>query len=179
LPSLLIARIPVVIMYGLGIYALSLTANIYTVSTIRTIALMRAAKGVGFVLTLLTSFLLFDAIFSIKADLWVNVLLVYVSSFLVFFQGLWTSSLDHRLSKEVTISSVIFSLVLSEIAMVLFFWPVTVVVGSLFLTVGVYVLLGLGQAQIEGRLFAQTAREYLTVGILVFLAMVVATQWGA
>jgi len=179
LPSLLIARIPVVIMYGLGIYALSLTANIYTVSAIRTIALMRAAKGVGFVLTLLTSFLLFDAIFSIKADLWVNALLVYTSSFLIFFQGLWTSSLDHSISKEVISSALVFSLILGEIAMTLFFWPVTVVVGSLFLTVGVYVLLGLGQAQIEGRLFSQTVRDYLTVGVLVFLAMMVATQWGA
>jgi len=61
LPGNLFARIPIVVFYGGGIYALCLTVNIYTVAAIRTIALLRAARGVGFVLTLLTSFLTFDA----------------------------------------------------------------------------------------------------------------------
>jgi hypothetical protein len=39
-------------------------------------------------------------------------------------------------------------------------------------------LLGLGQAKIDGRLFASTVREHLTVGGLVFIAMFVATHWG-
>jgi len=65
-----------------------------------------------------------------------------------------------------------------EIALALAFWPVTLVVGSLFLTVAVYVLLGLGQAQLEQRLFSQTLKEYLTVGILVFAGMFFATHWS-
>ncbi|KKQ43633.1 MAG: hypothetical protein US62_C0045G0005 [Candidatus Woesebacteria bacterium GW2011_GWA1_37_8] len=52
LPSSIFAKFPVIILYGIGIYALNLTMNIYTVSAIRTIALLRAARGVGFVLTL-------------------------------------------------------------------------------------------------------------------------------
>src|SRR3990167_4175758 len=48
LPATIFTRLPVVILYGLGIYALCLTSNIYTVAAIRTIALLRAAKGVGF-----------------------------------------------------------------------------------------------------------------------------------
>ena len=72
----------------------------------------------------------------------------------------------------------LFSLALAEIAVSLFFWPVTVVVGSLFLTVALYMLLGLGQASIEERLFGQTVREYLVVGLVVFLGMFLATRWG-
>ena len=67
---------------------------------------------------------------------------------------------------------------MGEIALSLYFWPVTVVVGSLFLTIAVYMLLGLGQAKIEGRLFSQTVREYLIVGVLVFIGMFFATRWG-
>jgi hypothetical protein len=70
-----------------------------------------------------------------------------------------------------------FSYVLGTGGMMLYFWPVSVVVGSLFLTVAVYVLLGLGQAKIEGRLFKQTVYEYLTVGIVVFLLMLLSTSW--
>jgi hypothetical protein len=62
--------------------------------------------------------------------------------------------------------------------MAIFFWPTSVVVGSLFLTIALYLLLGLGQAKLEGRLFSQTVREYLTLGILVFLGMFLATRWG-
>src|SRR3989344_3713860 len=52
----IIARIPIILLYGLGVYGICLTSNIYTVSAIRTIALLRAARGVGFILTLLTFF---------------------------------------------------------------------------------------------------------------------------
>mgnify|MGYP007068819467 CR=1 FL=1 len=61
--------------------------------------------------------------------------------------------------------------------MLLYFWPISVVEGAIFLTVVMYVLLGLGQSEHEGRLFKQTVREYLVVGIIVFLAMIVITSW--
>src|SRR3972149_1969152 len=151
------------ILYLAGIYVLSLTANIYTVAAIRTIALLRAARGVGFVLTLTISFLIFDAILSLKLLPWFTAPLVAASSFLLFAQGLWIVSLEKEFSKSLFLNSILFGVVLGEIAISLFFWPVTVVVGSLFLTVSVYMLLGLGQAKLEERLFAQTIREYLII----------------
>ncbi|HEX6976735.1 MAG TPA: hypothetical protein VF185_00040 [Patescibacteria group bacterium] len=180
LPATIFARIPVVILFGLGIYALCLTSNIFTVSAVRTIALVRAARGVGFVLTLLTSFLLFDAILSIKAQIWITTLGVVASSFALFLQGFWISVLEQKniLASKTFFYTLISSLGIGEIAVLLFFWPVTVVVGSLFLTVGVYMLLGLGQAKLEGRLFKATVREYLTVGLVVFITMLFATHWG-
>jgi hypothetical protein len=178
LPANMFARIPVVILYGLGIYVLCLTANIYTVSAIRTIALLRAARGVGFVLTLLTSFLIYDAILSIKEGFFVTVLATFLLSFPLYFQGLWSVVLEAKASWEIFAMSAAASLVMAEIAGSLFFWPTTVVVGSLFLTVSMYVLLGLGQSKLEGRLFAQTVREYLVVAILVFIGMFFATRWG-
>ena len=88
-------------------------------------------------------------------------------------------SLDVKLSMRNVVFALVASLIVGEIALSLFFWPVTVVVGSLFLTVAVYVLLGLGQAELEGRLFAQTIREYMVLGIVVFISMFLATRWGA
>jgi len=179
LPTSVFARLPIVIFFGLGIYVLCLTTNIFTVAAIRTIALLRAARGVGFVLSLVTSFLAYDAILSLKTSLPATCAGVGLISFPLFIQGLWSVSLEQKLEKEIVIASFIFSLVMGEIALSLYFWPVTVVVGSLFLTVAVYMLLGLSQAKIEGRLFLQTVREYLVVGILVFIGMFFATRWGA
>lgn len=178
LPSSVFARIPIVIFYGIGIYALSLTANIYTVSAIRTIALLRAAKGIGFVLTLVTSFLVLDTILSLKPGQIVGSIIVFVSVFLLFIQGLWVSGVEKNLDKQIVLSSAIFSLVLAEVFIVLYFWPTTVVVGSLFLTTVIYILLGLGQARLEQLLFSQTTRDYLTVGLLVLIGMFLATRWA-
>ena len=178
LPSTVFTRLPVVIFYGIGIYALCLTMNIYTVAAVRTIALVRAAKGVGFVLTLVTSFLIYDAILSIRVPIWLVAPSVVVLSFPLFLQGFWSVPLEKEFSLDLFSMSFISSLVVGEVATTLHFWPVTVVVGSLFLTVTVYMLLGLGQAHLEGRLFAQTVRDYLLVGIFVFFGMFLATSWG-
>jgi hypothetical protein len=178
LPVNFLARLPIVIFYGFGIYALSLTMNVFTVGAIRTIALLRAARGVGFVLTLVTSFLVYNAIISLKMPFWATTLTIMPLSFPLFLQAYWSIPLEKKYASELVIFAGIASVMVGEIALGLYFWPVTLVVGSLFLTVTVYVLLGLGQARLEQRLFAQTIKEYLTVGILVFVGMFLATHWG-
>ncbi len=178
LPVSIYTRIPIVIFYGLGIYILSSTMNIYTVSSQKTIALLRAAHGVGFVLTLLTSFLLFDAILSIRLNLLYSSFLVFISSFLLFWQGMWSIELEKEFDMKTFQMALVSGLIVAELSALIFFWPVTVVVGSLFLTSGVYLLLGLGQAKIEDRLFPSVVREYLTVGLIVLIGMFFATRWG-
>ena len=179
LPANVFTRIPIVIFYAVGVYVLSSTMNIYTVSsTLRTIGLLRAARGVGFVLTLVTSFLIFDAIFSIRQSIFINAGLCFAISFLLFIQGFWSINLEKTLEKNILILSLTSSLILTELVTLIFFWPVTVVVGSLFLTSGVYLLLGLGQAKLEDRLFPSITREYLTLGLIVLIGMFFATRWG-
>jgi hypothetical protein len=178
LPANIYTRIPIVIFYGIGIYVLCLTMNIFSVAAVRTIALLRAARGVGFVLSLITSFLVFDTIMSLRTEIYILVPLVFIVSLLLYLQGYWEVLLQKDVSKDTILLSLVSALVTSEVALALFFWPVTVVVGSLFLTVAFYMLLGLGQAKLEGRLFSTIIREHLLMGIVVFIAMFIATHWG-
>lgn len=178
LPANIYTKIPIVLFYGIGMYVLALTMNIYSVAAVRTIALLRAAKGVGFVLTLVTSFLVFDTLLSLRAEVYILAPLIFIISLPLYLQGLWAVNLDSKFSKTLLILSAAFSLITAQIASALFFWPVTVVVGSLFLTVTFYMLLGLGQARLDDRLFSATVREYLVVGALVFIAMFFSTHWG-
>lgn len=178
LPANLFTQIPIIIFFAVGIYVLLSTMNIYTVSSSRTIALLRAARGVGFVLTLITSFLLYDAILSIKESIFLSSGLILLVSLLLFVQGFWAINLQKNFDREILLMTLISSLVIVELSIVMFFWPVTVVVGSLFLTSGVYMLLGLGQTRLEDRLFPSAIREYLTVGLVVVLGMFFATHWG-
>lgn len=178
LPSNILARLPVVILYGIGIYSLNLTLNIYTVSAIRTIALLRAARGVGFVLTLFTQFLIYDSLLSVRLTPFVTLPLIFFISMPIFLQGFWSTTLDKKLNKSLLLITLISSLTVTQIALCLFFWPVSVAVGSLFLTLTSYVLLGLGQSSLEGRLFSETVREYMVVALVVFLGMYFLTNWN-
>ena len=126
----------------------------------------------------MTSFLVFDAILSLRAEIYVLFALVFLISLPLFLQGFWSVLLEKSISRDFVNLSLISSLVLAEIAAALYLWPVTVVVGSLFLTVTFYVLLGLGQAKLDGRLFASVVREHLILGSLVFVAMFFATHWS-
>jgi len=177
LPASIYTRIPIMIFYGIGIYVLALTMNIYSVSAIRTIALLRAARGVGFVLSLVTSFLVFDAILSLRTNILISAPLVAVCSLPLYFQGFWAVTLEKKFSRVELIMASVSSLIMAEIAVALYFWPVTVVVGSLFLSVAFYMILGLGQAKLEERLFPAIIREHLIVGLTVFTAMFFATHW--
>lgn len=178
LPATLLTRVPILILYALGIYALLLTANIYTVSAARTIALLRAAHAVGFLLTLVSAFLLFDTILSLRWDFWANGTGAFLVAFPLFLQGFWSIELEERISREVLHLSLVTALVLGEIATILSFWPVTVPVGALAWTTVVYVGLGLGQAKLQQRLFTKTVREYLLVGVAVFITMFLTAKWG-
>lgn len=171
LPANIFAQVPILLFYGFVIYFLCPTQNIFTVAAIRKIALLRSARGAGFVLTLLVSFLLFNTILSLKLFVWWEALLVFFVSFLIFLQGLWQVLLNFSFNKDLIFYSLFLSFLLTQFSVLLFFWPTTVVVGSLFLTSIVYVLLGLVQAKLEGRLFARTIREYLLVGVFVLIAM--------
>lgn len=170
-------RILLVLIYVIGVYALFLTSNIYNVATARTIQLLRAAHAVGFVLTLVTIFFLFNTILSLRLDFWLNGFLMGLLSVPLLMQSFWSIQLEHKISLEVLYLAMCVSLVTFEFATILSFWPLTVAVGSLALTTVSYVGLGLGQAKLQQRLFERTIREYLILGLFVFAIMFFTARW--
>lgn len=178
LPASWLARLPVAALYGLGLYALLLTENIFSVAAIRNIQLLRSAHAVGFLLTLLTAFFLYDTILSFRLPFWLNFVFVFLVSFPLFIQGLWSVKLEEKISGQIWFYSLALSLILAEGVLALSFWPVTVSAGSLALVTIMYVVLGLTQHYLSQRLFKRTINEYLTVGIIVLLVIILTTHWG-
>ena len=177
LPVNLFTIVPVILIYFVGMYALLLTLNIFSVAAIRTINLFRSASAVGFLLTLLTGFFLYNAALSLKMNFYWNFLTVFLISLPLFLVGLWSVNLEEKMPKEIFLAAMVASYFVGQLELALSFWPVSVTVGSLFLTASVYVLLGLLQAQRLGRLFQKTIIEYLAVGLAVFLTMLFYTSW--
>lgn len=178
LPTSVISAVPVIILYFLGMYALLLSENIFAVASLRTIQLFRSALAVGFLLILVTSFLLFDTVLSFRLPFYLNALLVFCISFFLFLQGTWSVILEEKVSKRILLLSFCLSLAIGETALILSFWPLAITLGSLFLTALVYVFLGLIQASLTDRLFKKTIEEYMAVGVAVLFVLLFYTSWG-
>lgn len=178
LPERLLSRVVILSIFGVGMYALLLTENIFNVASIRTIQLLRAAHAVGFLLSLVVAFFLWDTIFSFKLISWWNSLLVLVTSFPLVLQALWSVNLEDHLAEAVWQNSLGLSFVLATLALMISFWPVTITIASLFLVTALYVLLGLVQHRLSGRLFRKTIKEYLYVGAAVLTITYFLATWG-
>ena len=173
LPTHWLARLAVVVMFGIGQYALLLTANIFSVAAIRTIALFRAAGAVGFVMTMLTGFLLYDAILSFREAWWWSAPLIMIVSILLLLPAMWSVEVEERLSLKVIKYTIWLAILQGLMAVAISFWPVSLIVASLFLTTMLYIYLGISQHHFSQKLFTRTVWEYLTVGIVVLLTMLV------
>jgi hypothetical protein len=177
LPGRWIVRIPVAILYAIGMYALLLTENIYNIAANRTIALLRAAHTVGFVITLLTYYFLVQTIISMHLNVIFNCLTVFIISFLLLVQSLWAVMLENKISQSILIISLICAMAITQIVWMMSFWPINLTIGSLFLTTCFYSFLGLGQQFLLQKLYQKTFWEFLTVIAIVFSVLVLTTNW--
>lgn len=178
LPGTFFTTLPIILLYFIGLYALFLSENIFSVAAIRTIQLFRSAWAVSFLLTLLISFLLYDTILSFRLPFYFNFVLVFLCSFLIFLHGCWSVNLDEKISGKIFLYTIMLSLGMGQIALILSFWPTGITLSSLFLTSIVYVSLGLTEAKLSDRLFKKTIWEYLLVGLAVFFVILFYTVWG-
>lgn len=84
LPIRWLTRLPFAMAFGISVYLLMLTSNIFNVAAIRTIALLRAAHAVGLLFSLVSTFFLTNVLFSLH---------------LPFLEIKSSSSYDHNATK--------------------------------------------------------------------------------
>ena len=178
IPARLLTRIIVLVLYVFGLYSLFLTQNIFAVSAIRTINLLRSARIVSFVLTIVVLFLLTNIIFSLRLPFFVTPIVISVLVFLLNFQSLWAYSLSRDFLRESLIFSILVAIGLGQLALILNLWPVTAAIYSIFITGIFYAYSGLTHAWVEKRLFKGILWEYLWVGFLAILILIVFSNWG-
>src|SRR4030042_3506344 len=124
LPVRWLTRLPFAFLFGISVYLLMLTANIYNVAAIRTIALLRAAHAVGLLFSLTSTFFLTHVFFSLHLSFYLvacGAILIMGPLYLV---GLWAYELDDFISRRVFMYTLVFTMISAEMAFVLSFWPI-------------------------------------------------------
>lgn len=177
LPENLLSKIAIFIVFGVGMYALYLTSNIYAVAKVRTIQLLRAAHAVGLFMLLVATVLFANVIFSYHLPFWMNMLTIFITTFPLIFMFLWSIELKPTIGKHQVVQSLSIALILAEIAGVLSFLPSTIWWSSLIITTLVYTVLGLLHSKVIGRLFQNTLLEYVFALGVVFIAFFIFLQW--
>lgn len=178
IPSRLLSRLIVTSVYAFGLYSLFLSQNIFVISAARTINLVRSARIVSYVITIFVLFCMASIIFSLRLPVFMTPILIAIVSFLLSFQSLWAYTEDRENTKEVTVYSGFIALMMGELALVLTVWPVTAAIYSIFLTGLFYTYLGLSHTWLEKRLFKSVLWEYVWVGTLSILFLVLFSKWG-
>lgn len=175
LPESLISQIIIIVLFGVGMYAIFLTSNIFSVAKGRTIQLVHAANAISGIFGVLISLLFSNTVFSLKLPFYLNTLLIGLVHFPLIFMLLWSVNLENRVEKDIIGFSLVLTLVLMELALVLSFFPLGIWFYALFIMSFFYIGIGLMQSFIRGRLFIRTLVEYSLVAVfvgLVFLFVV-------
>ena len=176
-PASFVFRLLLTAIYAFGLYSVFLSQNILSISSIRTITLLSGARIVSFVATLLSYFFITNIIFTLHTNIFIVVLLVFITSFFLIFHSLWTYTLTKATSTIVN-WVLILTMCLIEASVLLWFWPSSPTFIALFLTGFFYAIVGLSHIWFERRLFKGILWEYVWVGCVVFFVLILFTPWG-
>jgi hypothetical protein len=177
IPAQFFARVILTGLYAFGLYSLFLSQNIFTVASIRTIALLSGARIVSFVITLISFFFLTNVIFTLHLSIIPTALLLFICTYLLITHSIWTYALQ-KVNYSLPLWNLGLTLCLVEAGTVLWFWPSSPTVLALFLTGFYYTLVGLSHVWLEKRLFRSVLWEYIWVGVIVFIVLQLFSSWG-
>lgn len=175
-PARFLTRMLITSIYALGLYSLFLSQNIFTVASIRTIALLSGARIVSLVITLVSYFFLANIVFSLRLSILPTSFLIFLFSFFLILQSLWTITLENEF-RPYFLWTLGLTICLLEMSLILWFWPTSPTAIALFLTGFFYTVVGLSQAWLDKRLFRGVMWEYIWVAAATFFILILFTSW--
>lgn len=175
-PVRYLTRIFTTVLYGIGLYSLFLSENIFIVSSIRTIALLSSARTVSFIISLVSFFFLSNVLFSFHLNYFFFVILFLFYVIPLVAHSIWSHTFEKKLTANIQWTAIL-STILLEVASILWFWPSTPTVLAIFLTGVFYTTIGISQVWFDKRLFKNVMWEYIWVAAVVFISLLVFTSW--
>lgn len=165
------------ILFGLGFYGILLIENIFSVASIRTIQLFRAARSVNFIATLVTSLFFFTVALSLKLAFWWVIPISFAVSFVLAYPSLWSVDLKNNFGKEVWRYAMSSSWIIAILSGVLCFWPVKPFMGGLILTSALYALFGILEQRLSNRVYLESLLEYGVTVMIIIVVGFLTTSW--
>jgi hypothetical protein len=164
-------------LFGLGFYGILLIENIFSVASIRTIQLFRAARSVNFILTLVTSLFFFTVALSLKMAFWYVMPISFAVAFVLAYPSLWSVDLKNDFGPQVWRFAMASSWIVALISGILCFWPVKPFMGGLILTSSLYALFGILEQRLSNRVYLESLLEYGVTVMIITVVGFLTTSW--
>ncbi len=168
-PARWLTRLPFIILFSLGYYAVLLTMNIFNVGVTKSIQLYRAAFSINYISQTFIVFLLSLVILSFRFPFFIAGILLFISAFMLSLQLFWSVNLESKLNKNLYLSSLVLSLIIIQIISLITFVPLEINIVALVLSGTYYSISGIIYHSLSERLFKNTVREYVFVLIFILL----------
>lgn len=166
------------LVFSAGLYVTLLAENVFHVSYDRSIPLLRAARTVGYLLTLGSVFLLSSVVFSLHFSAFMNSVIMLVVGGTAVGQALWQVELARTSMRSLILAAAISALTVGEVALVVSFWPAAPLLDGLVMTTVTYFLIGMVLHNWQANLDKRTVVEYALVGSAMILVLLFGTSWG-
>lgn len=173
IPENWLSRVLLFIFFAMGMYAILLSSNIFSVAKARTIQLLYAAQAISLFFTLLISFLFISIIFVLKLPFWLIVPLVGLTHFPLVFSSIWSVNLKSKIERGELLISFLPTLVVMQFALVLSFLPLDDWLVALLIMALLYLYLSFTHSYLKGRLFDKVVKEYLFVAASIWVLFIV------
>ncbi|HAU98910.1 MAG: hypothetical protein UX04_C0003G0058 [Microgenomates group bacterium GW2011_GWF2_45_18] len=177
LPEHIWTKVAILVFFGVGMYAILLMENIFSVAKARGIQLLRAGQSVNMFIILFVCFLFSNTIFSQNMNWLVNGVLFFLLGEILGLFALWPMELSRTLSAELYRRMTVYGLVLAQIALLMSFLPSSIWSQSLLTMSASYVVLGVETTTMQGKMFKNTVWEYLVVFFISLIAYFSFAMW--
>ncbi len=165
------------LFFVIGLYGILLIENIFSVASIRTIQLFRAARSVNFIFTLITSLFFFTVALSLKVPFFVISIMSFLVTYILGYHNLWSVDLKNVNLRNVSRYALSLSWVVGLSAISLSFWPVKPFMGGLMLTSIFYALLGVLEQRLSSRVYLEGVIEYVVSALVIMIIGFLTTSW--
>ena len=172
-----LTRLPLVVLYTISVYAVFLSANIFNVGVEKSLQLYRAAFSINFFYQTVVMFLFTNALFSFKFNFIINASTVFLITFLLGFQLIWSVKLDLKIERIIILLAFLIALIIGQLTLVGSFVPIKPTILALFLSSSYYSISGLIYNHLDQRLFKETLKEFISVWIIVFVITFLSLRW--
>lgn len=181
LPQNFLTSLLTSLFFGIVSYVMFLVENVFLVSIgYRTPPLYRAAYTVGLMILLLTTFFLFDSLFSFKVIFWLNAIFVFIISLVIFMYLFYSVTIelpDDGKEKSFWAYVLAPAFLISQFGLAMSFWPVGIFKGSIYLVAAVYIFSGLIQLDLRDRLFKKSSVIFSWISVAIILGVILTTNW--
>lgn len=177
LPVRWLTRLPFIVLYGFGYYAMLLTSNIFNVGVEKSIQLYRAAFSINYLAQTFIVFLFAMVMTSFRLNFILNGVFLGLLTGSLSYQLFWSVKLEEKFNKHTLLLSILVSMTMFQLGLMLSFVPLRLNVVALIITALFYSFTGIIYNYLGDRLFKNVIREYVFVIVFVLFIAILTIQW--